>query len=92
MQNKWFRVPKDEQETIIHFDYEEEVINIYTCRSVTAGRLEKILGSGKHGMFKGKICSEEWYIPFEDIATLKKLFRYKIFVPKKQNKIEKGEK
>ena len=84
MKEKWYRTSKSEIETIIYFEDEEATMSIYTTRPVTACRLEKVLGPGKKTMFKGKICSEEWSVSYEDINLMKNLLRYKIYIPKKQ--------
>ena len=89
--DKWYRTSKSEIETFIHFDEEEANMCIYTTRAITACRLEKVLGAGKKTMFRGKICSEEWNIPYEDINSMKNLLRYKIYIPKKQNNKEEGD-
>ena len=44
MKLNWDIVPRDEQETNIHLDYETKTINFYTNRKSTANRIIKRLG------------------------------------------------
>ena len=41
---KWEVIPRDEQETVIHIDYCQKNITVYTNRKQTAERLKKKIG------------------------------------------------
>lgn len=41
---EWEIIPRDEQETMIHIDYCEKVIGVYTSRKQVAERLKRKIG------------------------------------------------
>lgn len=41
---KWETIMREEQETIIHIDYFEKILNVYTTRKSVTDRLQKKVG------------------------------------------------
>jgi hypothetical protein len=68
MNNQSLSISLDEQETIIHYDYKEKIVNIYTNRPSCYRNLLKLLGEPD----KGNICGADWYIHFSDRKSIRK--------------------
>ena len=64
---------KEEKETIINFDYEEEVIHLYSTNQSTCKKLLKKIGTPiKIDYVEQEISSMEWKIAFRDRETIRK--------------------
>lgn len=65
--NNWCRIPFEEQETIINFDYYNKWVEIYTSRRIVATKITKKIGDPQEKtQEKGKICGVTWKIIFGD--------------------------
>ncbi len=81
--NNFFKVPMNEQETIVLVDYELRVMHIYTSREACFNKLCKLLGEPyKTVVFKKCICSGEWIIPFDDRTKIRIATRLTNLIPR----------
>ena len=72
--NKWERTSLDEQETIIHLDYKEKKMNVWTNRKIVGNKLLKVLPS-KPSIIGGKeVYALEWTIPFNKRGEIRSCF------------------
>jgi hypothetical protein len=70
---KHYKIPKDEQEIILRFDYIDKKLYIYVNRIVTYKKLKKLLGEpDKIDTYKNMICSGSWCIDFSDRVKIRK--------------------
>ncbi len=74
------KVPLDEQETFIHYDYKEQVVHLYTTRSTCYSRLVKVLGKPD----SGGVFGADWYFPFEDRESIRKCSNISILLTRKK--------
>lgn len=82
---KFFNIPIEEKETLIHFDYFNKKMNIYTTRVASMRKLEKAIGiADKTEKTNGQIVSMEWNIPFEHRKNIKKALSLSIILPFKK--------
>lgn len=71
---KFARKSNDEVETIISFDNEKRMLNVYTTRIATARRLLKYLGRPYNIEFvDDEIYYLEWNIPFDNRILIRKV-------------------
>ena len=71
---QFVRKPNDEVETIISFDNDRRICNVYTTRNATGRKLLKTLGNPYNIEYVAdEIYSMEWNIPFEDRLGIRKV-------------------
>lgn len=86
-ERKWKSIPIDEQETIIHLDYIDKILQVYTTNQATSKRLEKKLGEPmKEDYIQEMIASTTWRIPFQEREKLKKVLSLGSLITKHQSK------
>ncbi len=79
---KWQKIDRNEQESILLLDYEQKEINFYTSREAVYKRILKILGKPTKIFYtKGLITGVNWLLPFDDKKT-SKLFSKKLLIRK----------
>lgn len=70
---KFRTTPTEEKEVLIIFDYEEEVIHLYSTNQSTCKKLMKKIGQPiKQDTIEGQISSMEWRISFKDREKIRK--------------------
>lgn len=79
---KFFNIPIEEKETLIHFDYFNKKMNIYTTRVASMKRLEKDVGKADTlAKILEEIASMEWSISFDNRKILKKALSLRNLIP-----------
>ncbi len=79
---KWQKIDRTEQESILLLDYEQKEIDFYTSREAVYRRVIKAIGTPvKIYYTKQLITGAKWKIPFDDKKATK-LFSKKILVRK----------
>lgn len=70
--SKWRITPRDEQETIIHVNYEDGLVMLYTTRKAVARRFEKAAGEPDvtYRLPDEGICAVEWRRTFAECGIL----------------------
>lgn len=81
---KYFNAIPEEQETIINFIYEEELVRIYSNKIETIKNLTKCLGNPDRQYKKSKTywSGASWDISFHDISKLQKVLSKENFIEK----------
>ena len=81
---KFLNAIPEEQETIINFLYEEEIIKIYSNKIETIRNLKKELGTPNKKFEKNKKfwTGAEWEISFHDLSKINRILNKEIFVEK----------
>lgn len=80
--NDFNNLTLDEKETIIHFDYLNRIVNVYSTRVPTMSRTSKSIGNPTviHTT-NGKIDSMEWTISFDDRKDIRKALSLGNLIP-----------
>ncbi len=76
----FYKMPVEEQETIISFDYEQKNINIFTNRPPVLKRLISILGEPN----ENNIMGGSWYVSFDDRKLVRKIFSMNLYLTRKK--------
>lgn len=85
--NNWCKIPFEEQETIINFDYYNKWVEIYTSRRIVATKIQKKIGEPQEkAQEKGKICGVTWKIFFGDRKKIRSALAIANLVMHKQLK------
>lgn len=81
---KYFNAIPEEQETIINFIYENEIVRIYSNEIETIKKLTKHLGKPDKQYRKNKTywSGASWDISFHDLSKLKKVLNRETFIAK----------
>lgn len=81
---KFLNAIPEEQETLINFLYEEEIIKVYSNKIETIRKLKKELGNPSKKFEKNKKfwTGAEWEISFHDLSKINKILNKDIFVEK----------
>lgn len=81
-EQKWQKIDRNEQESIMILDYEQKEISFYTSREAVYKRILKILGNPTKTFYtKSLITGVNWTLSFDDKKATK-LFSKKLLIRK----------
>lgn len=83
----WNNIPREEQETVVNFDYSDKTIHLFTTRYSVANRLARRIGEpNKTNYSNNKIDSVEYKMSMGDNRVRKLLSMSALIIkPTKEN-------
>lgn len=82
---KLYKTDIQEQETLVHIDYFNKMVTLYTSSEGTYNKcLEKLGNPSKTYFIKNKICGGSWEVPFEDIKRSGYIFSRPLLIGRRK--------